>query len=582
MSELLETLIRTAREPSPRGWFETKAPDGGFVRRTWQQVHAEARRVAAGLRAHGVGRGDAVALFMGSPSEAAVAVQACWLLGASVTMLHQPTARTNLATYAADTLGVLRMIGARALLLGHPYVEVAAHFAPAAEQLGTVVLPVEELLGAAASPAAGVASTGAVPTDAVAADALAVDEVAADPTAADEDDVALLQLTSGSTAAPKAVTITHRALISNMRAMVTASKITDDDLMVSWLPIFHDMGMVGFLSVPMVFGFRLVKVTPADFVASPTLWMRLISEHGGTITAAPNFAYGVAARALRKAEDLDLSTLRIALNGAEPVDAATVEAFCAAGERHGLRPTAVLCAYGMAEAALAVSFAPLDTGLVVDTVDERKLSTERVAEHVDRASGSVFARLGAPLPGIELEVRGPDGQALPERHVGTLAIRGTAVTQGYLTAAGYLPALDDDGWLDTGDEGYLCDGEVVVCGRVKDLVILAGRNIYPTDIERAAERVEGVRRGNSAAVAVRHGGREGVVIVAESPHHDDPEQTRRIAHDVRLATYADLEVRPSQVILIPPGTLPKTPSGKIQRARVRQDVLARKSDDAPA
>ena len=559
MSELLETLLRTVREDPPRGWFSTKAPDGRLVRRTWPEVHADARRVAAGLRARGIGRGDAVALFMGSPADAALAVQASWLVGASVTMLHQPTARTDLATYAADTVGVLRMISARALLLGAPYVEIAQHFAPAAAQAGAAVVPIADLLAGTES-------------------------LDADAGVAREDDVALLQLTSGSTAAPKAVTITHRSLISNMRAMVVASEITDDDIMISWLPIFHDMGMVGFLSVPMVFGFRLVKVTPADFVTSPTSWMQLISDHAGTITAAPNFAYGVAARSLRKASGgLDLSSLRIALNGAEPIDADTVEAFCRAGARHGLRASSMLCAYGMAEAALAVSFAPLGRGMVLDVVDERKLSTERIAEPVSCAGGSAFALLGAPLQGIEVEVRSENGSVLPERHVGTLAIRGTAVTKGYLTTEGYLAAQDDDGWLDTGDEGYLCDGQIVVCGRVKDLLIFAGRNIYPTDIERAAERVEGVRRGNSAAVSIRERGREGVVIVAESRYHDDPEQTRRIVHEVRLATNAALEVRPSQVLLIPPGTLPKTPSGKIQRARVRRELLQRDgSGDAPA
>ncbi|MFV0534594.1 MAG: fatty acyl-AMP ligase [Cumulibacter sp.] len=556
MSEFLQTLLRTAREEPTRGWLETKAPNGAFVRRTWSQVHDDARRVAEGLRERGVVRGDAVALFMGSPADVAVAVQASWLIGASVTMLHQPTARTNLTTYAEQTVGVLRMIDARALILGDPYVDLAQHFEPAVDRLRARLVLMADL----------VATTQSIDVDAQ---------------IADEDDIALLQLTSGSTAAPKAVTITHRSLIANMRAMAIASEITDDDIMVSWLPTFHDMGMVGFLSVPMVFGFRLVKVTPADFVTSPTSWMRLISEHSATITAAPNFAYGVAARSLQKATDLDLSSLRIALNGAEPIDAATVEAFCDAGAPHGLRPIAMLCAYGMAEAALAVSFAPLNTGLVLDKVDERALSERRVAEPVDRDSGSAFALLGHPLSGIEVEVRAEDGAICPERHVGRLAIRGTAVTSGYLTAEGYLPARDDDGWLDTGDEGYLCDGQVVVCGRVKDLIILAGRNIFPTDIERAVERIPGIRRGNSAAVSLPSGGRETVVVIAESLYHDDAEHAQRIAHEVRMAAYADLEVRVSKVVLIAPGTLPKTPSGKIQRARVRAELL-RQSGNADA
>lgn len=545
MSELLKTLVETARAEPARGWLQTKDASGAFERRSWAQVHEDARHTAFGLRARGVRAGDRVALFMGNPLDVAVCAQAAWLVGASITMLHQPTARTNLTTYAEDTFGILSMVRAKALVLGAPYADFAEHFSESAERAGTVVLSTSEL------------SAG--------------DELAeVDVDVSGDDSLALLQLTSGSTASPKAVRISHGALISNMRAMAAVSDIQDDDVMVSWLPVFHDMGMVGFLTVPMTFGFRLVKVTPADFVASPTGWMRLISDHRGTITAAPNFAYGIAARALSRARDLDLSSLRIALNGAEPVNARTVELFCAAGEPHGLSPRAVLCAYGMAEASLAVSFAPVGGGLVVDRIDQKVLSeTGRAEPSDDPATGSQFAQLGPPLPGIEVEIRDAAGDRLGERRAGRIYIRGDAVTDGYETDDGYLPAKDAGGWLDTGDEGYLVNDEVVVCGRVKDLIILAGRNIYPTDIERAAERVAGVRRGNAAAVPIQTGGRESFAIVAESTYYDDPEHVRRIEQEVRLATYADLEVRPSRVILISPGGLPKTPSGKIQRAKVR-------------
>ncbi|WP_153502864.1 fatty acyl-AMP ligase [Cumulibacter manganitolerans] len=557
MSALLEQMVRTARAQPARGWLETKRADGAFGRSSWAAVHADATRAAAVLRSRGVGPGDAVAVFIGDPRHVAVTVQACWLLGASATMLHQPTARTNLATYAADTARIIAMIGAVALVIGPPYLALGEHFVHLADDGAAAIVTTDEL-------AAGEAS------------------IEPDPTVADEEAVALLQLTSGSTAEPKAVTITHGNLISNMRAMVEASRITDADVMVSWLPVFHDMGMVGFLCVPMVFGYRLVKVTPSDFVASPTSWMRLISEHRASITAAPNFAYGVAARALQKAADLDLSTLRIALNGAEPIDPRTVELFCRAGARHGLRPEAVLCAYGMAEAALAVSFAPVGRGLVTDTVDPEALGVRKVAEPVD-AGGSTFARLGPPLSGVQVEVRGPGGERLPERHVGTIFIRGDAVTPGYRTVDGFRSARDAGGWLDTGDEGYLVDGEIVVCGRVKDLIILAGRNIYPVDVERAAERVEGIRRGNAAAVPVQAGTRESFAIVAESTYFDDGPEARRIEQEVRLAVHADLDVRPARVILIAPGGMPKTPSGKIQRVRVRSYVQqAMGRGDAPA
>ncbi len=205
--------------------------------------------------------------------------------------------------------------------------------------------------------------------------------------------MALLQLTSGSTAEPKAVRITHGNLHANITAMMEAARLDlDRDVMVSWLPLFHDMGMVGFLTMPMVTGLELVSVTPADFLARPLLWAELISRHGGTVTAAPNFAYAVLARQLARAEGpLDLSPLRIALNGAEPIDPDAVAAFTAAGARFGLRPESVLAAYGMAETALGVAFAPLDTGLQVDQVDAEQLESHRRAVPAAR-------RPGAPVP----------------------------------------------------------------------------------------------------------------------------------------------------------------------------------------
>jgi fatty-acyl-CoA synthase len=266
-----------------------------------------------------------------------------------------------------------------------------------------------------------------------------LDEIAADgpgmePDAdvAGEDDTALLQLTSGSTAEPKAVRITHRNLYANLRGMVEASNLeTERDVMVSWLPLFHDMGMVGFLTVPMATGLELVSVTPTDFLSRPLLWAELISKYGGTVTAAPNFAYAVLARQLARAEDgsMDLSTLRIALNGAEPIDPDAVAAFTSAGARFGLRPESVLAAYGMAETVLGVSFAPIDTGLEVDDIVAEELESHRRA--VPAAEGTIrhFPKLGPPLPGIEVRVVGDDGTVLGEREVGVLQLRGESVAR---------------------------------------------------------------------------------------------------------------------------------------------------------
>jgi fatty-acyl-CoA synthase len=290
------------------------------------------------------------------------------------------------------------------------------------------------------------------------------------------------------------VRITHGNLYANMTAMAQVAALDPaHDVMVSWLPLFHDMGMVGFLTIPMALGLELVKITPADFVSHPLLWAELISRHRGTITAAPNFGYALLARRLASTDEhFDLSSLRFALNGAEPIEPAAVRAFISAGARFGLPETCMVCAYGMAEATLGVSFAPHGIGMQVDSVDADALETRRRAVVTDLSRPShvrEFARLGPPLPGLEVRVV-DGGHQVGERAVGQLQVRGTSVTREYLTTAGPRAAQDPDGWLDTGDEGYLAEGDVVVCGRRKDVIVMGGRNIYPIDIERAAGQVE--------------------------------------------------------------------------------------------
>jgi fatty-acyl-CoA synthase len=546
MSRFLAMLLDSAAH-SPRGMTtgEPKQP----LRRTWPEVHAIARRMAATLRAGtadvpAVEHGASVGVLAGEPVSIAPAAQAVWLCGGSVTMLHQPTARTDLAAWAEDTVSVLRMIDARLVLLGAPFDALA----PVLTERGIPFLPLEGLGGEGdIEPAADVAS---------------------------EDDTALLQLTSGSTAEPKAVRITHRNLFANLSGMVEASKlVVERDVMVSWLPLFHDMGMVGFLTVPMTTGLELVTVTPTDFLTRPLLWAELISKYGGTVTAAPNFAYAVLGRQLARAEEgsLDLSTLRIALNGAEPIDPDAVEAFTSAGAKFGLRPESVLAAYGMAETALGVSFAPVETGLQVDAIDADQLESHRRAVPAGDGPARRFPRLGPPLPGIEARAVGEDGRVLGEREVGVLQLRGDSVTPGYLTVDGPVATQDADGWLDTGDEGYLADGEVVVCGRRKDVIIMAGRNIYPTDIERAAAAADDVRAGNTVAVRVLAGGeggrhRESFTVAVESRKAGDAEAEQLIKKDVIGRVVSAVGVRPAEVVVLGPGTLPKTPSGKLRRA----------------
>ena len=537
LSKFTETMYGIAQSSS-KGLVtgEPNCP----VRHTWYEVHERARRIAGGLAVAGVGRGDAVPVLAGAPAEIAPAAQGVWMRGASLTMLHQPTPRTDLQRWAQETTGVVKMIGAKAVVISDPFMAAA----PLLSELGMRVLIIDQLL----------------------------DSRPIDPVETDDDDLALLQLTSGSTGSPKAVRITHRNFVSNAEAMFIGANVNvDTDVIVSWLPLFHDMGMTGFLTVPMYFGAELVKVTPMDFLRDTLLWARLIDKYKGTMTAAPNFAYRLFARRLRKQAQpgqFDLSTLRWALSGAEQVEPADVKDLCEAGEPFGLRPEAILPAYGMAETTVAVSFSECGVGLVVDEVDADLLAVLHRAVPATKGKTRRLATLGRPLKGLEARVVDEDNNILPARGVGVLQVRGESVTLGYETKAGFVSAQDDQGWYDTGDLGYLTEtGHIVVCGRVKDVIIMAGRNIYPTDIERAAARVSGVRPGSAVAVRLDAGHpRETFAVAVESNHWQNPAEVRRIEQQVAHEVVAEVDVRPRNVVVLEPGMIPKTPSGKLRRA----------------
>ncbi|MGB6762732.1 fatty acyl-AMP ligase [Mycobacterium sp.] len=537
MSRFTENMFRNAHE-STKGMV-TGDPHQP-VRHTWLEVHQRARRVAGGLAAAGVGHGDAVGVLAGAPVEIAPTAQGLWMRGASLTMLHQPTPRTDLVVWAEDTTTVIDMIEAKAVIVSDPFLVAV----PVLQERGIKVLTIEQLL--------------------------ASDPI--DPIETGEDDLALMQLTSGSTGSPKAVQITHRNVHSNAEAMfIGAQYDVEKDVMVSWLPCFHDMGMVGFLTIPMYFGAELVKVTPMDFLRDTLLWAKLIDKYKGTMTAAPNFAYALFAKRLRNQAEpgqFDLSTLRFALSGAEQVDPSDVDDLIDAGKPFGLRASAVLPAYGMAETTLAVSFSECNAGLVVDEVDADLLAALRRAVPASRGNTRRLASLGPLLDGLEIRIVDEDGNVLPTRGVGVIELRGEPVTPGYITMGGFIPAQDEQGWYDTGDLGYLMDnGHVVVCGRVKDVIIMAGRNIYPTDIERAAGRVAGVRPGCAVAVRLDAGhSRETFAVAVESNAFEDPTEVRRIEHQVAHEVVSEVDVRPRNVVVLGPGTIPKTPSGKLRRA----------------
>jgi fatty-acyl-CoA synthase len=549
-------LLQRVERAAARGTGITFVVGGVEDAVSWGELHEQAKAYAAALQGRGVRPGDHVALLSPTTRPLVTAIQGTWLAGAAIVVLPLPMRLSSIEEFVTQTRRRIRHADAR-LVVVDP--ELAAFVMP--EPGDPPMVAFDDL--AAGDPARWVR-----PPD-------------------DTDRLAILQFTSGSTSDPKGVMLPDRVLCANLDAVAEAAGLDpDDDVLVSWLPLYHDMGLVGLLTLPMSTGARLVLGAPQDFTAKPARWMEWVSTYGGTATAGPNFSWVLATRALDRSEPLDLSRLRVALNGAEPIDPDQVEAFVAAGRRHGLRPEAVFPAFGMAEVAIGGTFpAPL-SGMKTDCVDRRVLETERYAAPSDPgAEGSRrLPLLGRPVPGLEIRIVDPDtGAPLREREVGELEIRGTSVTPGYYRRPDANAELFHDGWLRTGDLSYLLDGQLVMCGRIKDVIIVGGRNLFPEDVERAVGHLEGVRAGNVIAFGVEGDrGRESLVLVAESRAADDDlAAVRRLVADrVRDA----VGVPAKDIVLVAPGTLPKTSSGKLQRSLCKRYYLDGRLDpvDAPA
>ena len=510
----------------------------------WGRLHEDAQAVAAALQARGIGPGDHVGL-LGPTSRALVtAIQAVWLAGATLVCLPLPLRLGTVEEFVTQTRRRIRHAEITLVIVDAQLTEFVS-----AEPGDPPVVGLDELRGHARN--------WERPPD--------------DPGA-----LALLQFTSGSTADPKGVMLPHQNLVHNIDAIVEGAALNTEDRGVSWLPLYHDMGLIGLLMTPMLTGFDLVLAAPTDFLAAPGDWLRWMSDYRGTVTCAPNFGYALAARALRRLDGLDLSPWRLGLNGAEPIEPDAVERFLAAGAPQGLDARTALCVYGMAEATLAISFPEPGTGMAVDEVDRDTLEREDYAAPALGRPSRRLARLGTALRGLDVRVCDPStGTPRAGREVGELEIRGTSITPGYFRRDDASAAARHDGWLRTGDLGYLVDGEIVVCGRIKDVIIIGGRNVFPEEIERAAGAVAGVRTGNVVAFGTPgRRGKEGIVVVAETKL-DDPEAL----HDAVIDRVCDaVGVPPLEVVLVRAGSLPKTSSGKLQRARCRAQYL----DDALA
>ena len=510
--------------------------------------------MAANLQSRGLAPGTKVALLGPTSRSLVTAIQATWLAGGTVVVLPLPMRLGSVEEFVSQTRARVRSADVGLTLVDR---DLVAFLDPDPTDPPVVLLD----------------EVASGPGRAAAAD---LEEPIVDPAS-----LAILQFTSGSTADPKGVMLPHAQIGANIDSICQAAELdAEQDVIVSWLPLYHDMGLIGLLMTPMTTGTDLVLGAPQDFMAAPARWMQWMSEFGGTVTCGPNFAYALAARALRRQGGWDLSPWRVALNGAEPVDPKAVDDFSQAGAPHALDARSVFCVFGMAEATLAVTFPEPGTGMTTDTVDRWALEHEGSAAPVVSGDerGRRLARLGRPLPGLEVRVVEPSsGTVRSEREVGELEIRGTSVTTGYYQHPQATAEAFRGDWLRTGDLAYSADGELVVCGRMKDVIIVGGRNVYPEDVERAVGTIPGVRQGNVIAFGVEgRKGRESLVVVAETK--DDDLRTIREAVSARVRHAVGLTLE--EVVLVNPGSLPKTSSGKLQRSLCRSRYLAAELEGA--
>lgn len=388
-------------------------------------------------------------------------------------------------------------------------------------------------------------------------------------------DLALLQYTSGSTGQQKGVMLTHANLLANLRDISNALRCRPDDIAVSWLPLYHDMGLIGLMMGSLYLGVPLVAMSPIDFLRKPVRWIRLMSEYHATFTAAPNFAFSLVARKVRESdlESIDLSAWRIALCGAEPIQPATIENFTRRFGPLGFREESFFPAYGLAENTLAASFSTLGTCPTVKSFDSRLLEEEgRAVPCINQHQTRTMVSVGRPLAGLEVGIMSSTGILLEEGLQGEIVLRGPSVMQGYYNNPEATARAYRSGWLRTGDIGFVLDGQLYVSGRLKDMIIKAGRNYFAEDLEASVAALPGVRPGGVCAFAVNDPvrGTEKLVLLVEAT---GPKNEDNLTALLRKTMTEATGCRPDEIVLLAPRTLPKTSSGKLQRFQARRLYL---------
>ncbi len=525
--------------------FYSDVDDGQVL--TYGDLAQQAAQVAAGLQGMGLEAGQAVALMLPTGPDYFRCFFGILMAGGVPAPMYPPARPAHIEEHLNRHAGIISNAAAPILITAPEAIPVSRLLRGKVSTLKRVVGP-EELSTQESSllqrPAVG------------------------------GGDTALLQYTSGSTSSPKGVVLTHAHLLANVRAMGEALQAESSDVLVSWLPLYHDMGLIGACLGTLYHATPLVLMSPLSFLARPERWLKAIHHYKGTISVAPNFAYELCARRIddEALSGLDLSSWRAAGSGAEAVLPGTIERFCARFESVGFRPEAIMPLYGLAESSVGLAFPPLDQGMSVDTVDRDTLSSTGQAKPPKGEKPALHVvSCGRPLPGHQIRIVDSSGRELPDRRQGRIQFQGPSATSGYFRNPEATRELFDGDWLESGDLGYLSGGQIHVTGRIKDLIIRGGRNIHPAGIEDAVGAIKGLRAGHVTAFSSEdpRGGTERLIVLAECRSRDPAIQEEiRTAIDAAVVDLAGSP--PDEVVLAPPGTVLKTSSGKVRRAATRE------------
>jgi 1-acyl-sn-glycerol-3-phosphate acyltransferase len=549
-STLEEVLRYYAQSEPDRLHIYLQTDEGVEQAITYGQLLEDAKTVASGLLERDIKQGQTVAVMLPTGREFFSSFFGILLAGAIPVPIYPPYRSDRIEEYAKRQAAILRNAGARLLVTFQGAAALAHLLKPFVPSLIGVTTPDKLTASKASSRTPGL----------------------------HPEDAALIQYTSGSTSEPKGVLLTHDGILSNIRAIGQAAQIGPTDVGVSWLPLYHDMGLIGSWLCSLYFGIPITIMSPFAFLNRPERWLWAIHYHRATLSAAPNFAYEFCIRKIddKAIEGLDLSSWRIAFNGAEAVNPDTLARFTQRFSPYGFRPETFFPVYGLAESSVALTFPHLGRPPRIDRVAREPFERHHRAEpaSVSESSPLRFVSCGVPLPGHEVRIVDERGQELGERMEGSLQFQGPSSMKGYFQSPEATRAVFHGGWWDSGDLAYLAGGEVFITGRRKDVIIKAGRNLYPQEVEDVVGEITGIRKGcvTVFGVADPRMGTEKLVVAAETRENRN-DVREQITATVMERVTTTIGIPPDLVLLIPPGMTPKTSSGKLRRAACRDAYL---------